>query len=464
MVEDIDLSQGKASETRVQAAGGGGAIKGAATALLLLVVIFGLWSVDRPDTSTLPDTSTPPDTTPPGPNAAGNTASKAIATASPTPTVVTPNANGTARAANTGAGVLKDVTTPDRIAETGAAGADPGPVAVAGPIGTEMAAREGQASDTASGQQPNTDERAAQDAQAPVRFDALRATADGSVMLAGQVAPGARLQVLLNGQQVAKGQADASGNFATLFDVEPAAQPRALSLKVTGADGVPRESAQSLILRPTVEAEPGDDGAATVAEAAPGPVVADASGARDLVPDSNRPDSNRPDSDSLVIDTIRFGAGEAARAEGRGAPERDTLMAYLDNRLVARTRTETDGRWHLDLPELTGGAHRLRIDAADPQGRIVARAEARFDQPDQILVADATMPAQKAAEQVARTGGTGDAVKVVQIVKGNTLWAIARQVYGHGILYVRVFNANRDQIRDPDLIYPGQVFTIPAAP
>lgn len=457
MVEDIDLSQGKASETRVQAAGGGGAIKGAATALLLLVVIFGLWSVDRPDTSTLPDTSTPSDTRTPGPNAAGNTASGTIATALPTPTMVTPNANGTARAANTGAGAAKDVTTPDRIAETGAAGADPGHFRVAGPIGTEMAAREGQASDTASGQQPDTDERAAQDAQAPVRFDALRATADGSVMLAGRVAPGARLQVLLNGQQVAKGQADESGNFATLFDVEPAARPRALSLKVTGADGVPREGAQSLILHPTVEAEPGDDGAA------PGPVVADASGARDLVPEPNRPDSNGPDSDSMVIDTIRFGSGEAARAEGRGAPERDTLMAYLDNRLVARTRTETDGRWHLDLPELTGGAHRLRIDAADPQGRIVARAEARFDQPDQILVADATMPAQKAAEQVARTGGTGDAVKVVQIVKGNTLWAIARQVYGHGILYVRVFNANRDQIRDPDLIYPGQVFTIPAA-
>nr|WP_272911570.1 LysM peptidoglycan-binding domain-containing protein [Loktanella sp. M215] len=44
---------------------------------------------------------------------------------------------------------------------------------------------------------------------------------------------------------------------------------------------------------------------------------------------------------------------------------------------------------------------------------------------------------------------------------GSTLWAIARDNLGDGMLYVSVFNANADQIRDPDLIYPGQVFVIP---
>ncbi len=44
---------------------------------------------------------------------------------------------------------------------------------------------------------------------------------------------------------------------------------------------------------------------------------------------------------------------------------------------------------------------------------------------------------------------------------GNTLWAIARESYGEGPLFVRVFEANRDRIRDPDLIYPGQIFEIP---
>ncbi|MGR3529772.1 MAG: LysM peptidoglycan-binding domain-containing protein, partial [Sulfitobacter sp.] len=44
---------------------------------------------------------------------------------------------------------------------------------------------------------------------------------------------------------------------------------------------------------------------------------------------------------------------------------------------------------------------------------------------------------------------------------GATLWAIARERYGDPFLYVRVFEANRDSIRDPDLIYPGQVFDLP---
>jgi len=50
-------------------------------------------------------------------------------------------------------------------------------------------------------------------------------------------------------------------------------------------------------------------------------------------------------------------------------------------------------------------------------------------------------------------------VKTVQ--PGSTLWAIAKESYGEGIEYFKVFEANKERIRDPDLIYPGQVFEIP---
>ena len=52
----------------------------------------------------------------------------------------------------------------------------------------------------------------------------------------------------------------------------------------------------------------------------------------------------------------------------------------------------------------------------------------------------------------------------VTVQPGFTLWGIAQQNFGEGILYVQVYEANRDKIGDPDLIYPGQVFTIPAKP
>ena len=44
---------------------------------------------------------------------------------------------------------------------------------------------------------------------------------------------------------------------------------------------------------------------------------------------------------------------------------------------------------------------------------------------------------------------------------GNTLWQIARQLYGTGVRYTLIFRENSEQIQDPDLIYPGQMFRLP---
>ena len=49
----------------------------------------------------------------------------------------------------------------------------------------------------------------------------------------------------------------------------------------------------------------------------------------------------------------------------------------------------------------------------------------------------------------------------VVIQPGNNLWRISRVIYGRGVEYSVIYEANRDQIRDPDLIYPGQIFTTP---
>jgi nucleoid-associated protein YgaU len=46
-------------------------------------------------------------------------------------------------------------------------------------------------------------------------------------------------------------------------------------------------------------------------------------------------------------------------------------------------------------------------------------------------------------------------------VRGDSLWNIARAHYGTGFQHTLIYGANKDQIRDPDLIYPGQVFSLP---
>ena len=47
------------------------------------------------------------------------------------------------------------------------------------------------------------------------------------------------------------------------------------------------------------------------------------------------------------------------------------------------------------------------------------------------------------------------------VSRGDSLWRISRATYGAGIRYAVVYKANQNQIRNPDRIYPGQVFVLP---
>ena len=54
--------------------------------------------------------------------------------------------------------------------------------------------------------------------------------------------------------------------------------------------------------------------------------------------------------------------------------------------------------------------------------------------------------------------------KTYVVQKGDSLSKIAKREYGDAQAWRRIFDANRDQIQDPDLIHPGQTLKIPDAP
>ncbi len=69
---------------------------------------------------------------------------------------------------------------------------------------------------------------------------------------------------------------------------------------------------------------------------------------------------------------------------------------------------------------------------------------------------------KKATSKPAAAPKTNPKNKGTYVVKrGDTLWGIAKRYYGNGRLYTKIFNANRDKIKNPNLIYPGQKFIIP---
>ncbi|MFO1059784.1 MAG: LysM peptidoglycan-binding domain-containing protein [Dongiaceae bacterium] len=143
----------------------------------------------------------------------------------------------------------------------------------------------------------------------------------------------------------------------------------------------------------------------------------------------------------LALDTVDYDAAGNVVIGGR-APAATRLQVYLDNALIGVTIVDSSGHWHI-TPELQvpEGPHTLRVDMVAPDGRVMARVETPFARAEPVIA--------KAGE-----------VKVV-VQPGASLWRIARQSYGSGIRYTVIFEANRHQIRDPDLIYPGQVFVVP---
>lgn len=70
-------------------------------------------------------------------------------------------------------------------------------------------------------------------------------------------------------------------------------------------------------------------------------------------------------------------------------------------------------------------------------------------------------PVQTPVQAPVQTPVPAPPVSLITVQPGHTLWAISNARYGAGELYVVIYRANRSQIRDPDLIYPGQVFTLP---
>ena len=154
-------------------------------------------------------------------------------------------------------------------------------------------------------------------------------------------------------------------------------------------------------------------------------------------------------SSDVALDAISYDEEGEVALSGRGTPAAQVLV-YLDNAPISSTVLDSAGQWKTDLTDVDPGVYTLRIDQLDTSGKVVSRLETPFQRENR----------ERLIKQVAASAEPAR-VNVITVQPGYTLWAIARNRYGRGMLYVQVFEANRDKIRDPDLIYPGQVFQLP---
>ena len=315
-------------------------------------------------------------------------------------------------------------------------------------------------------------------AQVP-EFDIFRVEPDGSMVIAGRAVSGQTVDVILAGDAIDRVVADDGGYFVSLPIAGPAAQPRRLSL-LADPEGVATASTTSFMVAPIAEpvvvaqapvapaqqapAAPADDApsaaapqplsaptpdAAPAAPVAPTVLQADAGGVRVV---QNAPTLSTPEvAPNVALDAITYDPDGKVQLSGR-AMGNGAVQVYIDNSPVIAAPVTEGGDWQLALPDVETGVYTLRIDEVNSQGGVVSRVETPFRR---------EAAADVAAVLAEETSQDGFEVAVRTVQPGATLWAIAEENLGNGIFYVQVFEANRDLIRDPDLIYPGQIFRIP---
>jgi nucleoid-associated protein YgaU len=152
---------------------------------------------------------------------------------------------------------------------------------------------------------------------------------------------------------------------------------------------------------------------------------------------------------NVTIDAISYSTRGDVQLSGRGQSE-GFVRLYLDNEPLMDTEIAPDGTWDGTLPAVAAGQYLLRADQLDAQGEVLSRYETPFQRESPEVLA-AAAPGGADAPMAAK----------ITVQPGFTLWGIARQNYGSGVMYVQVYEANKQMIGDPDLIYPGQVFNVP---
>ena len=251
-------------------------------------------------------------------------------------------------------------------------------------------------------------------------FDLVRVDEDGSAIIAGSAKPNSEVRLLVDGKELETAETDASGAFAILTTIPSGEKPLELQLEDVNDSNI--KSADTVLIIPNKEAE------------ASGPkiIIAESDG-KIIVQEQN---DIAPKIQPLSLDTINYAASGDVILAGRASSEQ-IVRVYVDNKPVVLGEV-TDGKWNFEIPNIEEGIYTLRVDAINNEGKVVDRVESPF-------------------QRVIREMEDGQAT----IQPGFTLWKLAELKYGFGMRYVQIFEANRDSIKDPDLIYPGQVFQIP---
>ena len=262
-------------------------------------------------------------------------------------------------------------------------------------------------------------------------FDIVRVDKNGNVVIAGKALPDCIVTVSDDKNFIGKTTADRRGDWVIL-PVEPLSPgERQLSLVAECGSSKPVNADRVVVLLVP------EKGTGSLAVS----IAQDGTTPSEVMQIPINKEKQQEIMPEVSIASIDYNDTGNLALSGTSSPD-STVQVYVDNKLIGRTKADKKNKWRL-IPEhkVDPGLYKLRVDQVKPDGNVVARSEIPFVRADSKI----EFPPGRA----------------VIIQPGDYLWRIARERYGAGIQYTLIYEANKDQIRDPDLIYPGQVFKVP---
>lgn len=274
----------------------------------------------------------------------------------------------------------------------------------------------------------------------PPSFDLARISPDGTAVLAGRAPLGSLVRVLGNGAEIgAIRSATADGSWVLIVDKPLPEGQLELKLEAVLDDGRVIPSTDVVLVDVPKRGAPAAGGGGALAV-----LTGEGEGGTPTTRALQLPDSPPVDKPSTGpgLDVVEYGADGAPKLSGH-AEAGATVRLYLDGKPLDETKAGPDGQWQA-MPggDVAPGRYTLRIDELGADGKVAQRSEVPFER-------------APAADAAAAGPGT------FTVQPGNSLWRIARSQLGSGIRYIDIYKANQSQIRDPNLIYPGQILGLP---
>ena len=278
------------------------------------------------------------------------------------------------------------------------------------------------------------------------KVDIIKVEPDGSFVIAGVGKPNTEILILEKGKIIENAKVDNSGAWAIISNKQLSSGDNLIVIDQNNQDGTHSLSREIYVTKidkknkskPMVIAIPNQDG-----------------GKIQIIQKPSKMNNSKKDQTSSVsilnklnvplrtfrVDSIFFNELGNVAIQGK-ANFGSYIDLYIDNIIIKKLSISSGPEWKFNsLKVFDFGQHRLKVILRSKDNNVLKTIELPFMR---VKIPEGMLPED-----------------YVIIKPGDMLWSISYRIYGNPFKYVEIYNENKDQISNPDLIFPGQIFTLP---